>query len=206
MKKIAILFVACLLSTLAMAQSNIYRASTYWQRLDGSADKIEWMTMSSGGADCIPLWNGTDPTATCVTLGTGLTKSGTVLNGTSVTAFNYGTPSARTLTLGTAYQASDNTKAAVITVSPQCGATLSLTTGQTCTMQARIGVSGLTCSSGTIVGTWTNGNTGSLSIGLNLTQTIGSPGDIKLPTGAYFVLCQVSGTITLNQVVDQSAG
>lgn len=127
------------------------------------------------------------------------------IQGNSAPTFNFGSPVTRMLALSTVYQAADNTKAAIVTVSASCGATLTLTTGGTCILQARIGTSTLTCSNGTPVATWTNGNTGSLTIGLNLTQTIGSPGDIKLPIGAYFILCPVSGTFTI-AAIDQTAG
>lgn len=124
----------------------------------------------------------------------------------TVTQFNFGSPNARTLAVSTAYQATDPTKAAVVTVSPQCSATITLSSGSTCTMQARIGASGLTCSTGTVVAQWTNGNTGTLTVGLNLTQIIGGPGDIKLPIGGWFILCPTAGTFTINSAVDQSAG
>lgn len=124
----------------------------------------------------------------------------------TVTQFNYGTPGARTLSLSTAYQANDPSKAADITVSPQCTASITLVTGSTCTMQARVGTVGITCSTGVVVVQWTNGNTGTLTIGLALNQIVGAPGGIKLPIGAYFILCATSGTFTINAAVDQSAG
>lgn len=124
----------------------------------------------------------------------------------TVTAFNFGAVNTRTLTIGTAFQALDPTKAAVVTLSPSCGATLTLSGGTTCTMQARVGTSSLTCSTGSVVATWTNGNTGALTIGLSLTQTIAGPGAIFLPIGAYAILCATSGTFTLTTAVDQSAG
>lgn len=124
----------------------------------------------------------------------------------TVTAFNFGMPSARTLGLSTAYQANDATKASIITVSPQCTASITLVTGATCVIQARIGTASLTCSTGTPVATWANGNTGTLTIGLALNQIVGAPGAINLPSGAYFILCPVSGTFTINSAVDQPAG
>lgn len=120
--------------------------------------------------------------------------------------FNFSAPTARTLSVSTAYQATDNAKAAILTISPQCTASITLVTGSTCTMQARIGASGITCSTGTPVATWTNGNTGTLTVGLALNQIVGAPGDIKLPIGGYFILCVTSGTFTINTAVDQAAG
>lgn len=119
--------------------------------------------------------------------------------------FNFGLPVARTLALSTAYQATNPAKAAVVTVSPQCTASLNLTTGGTCTLQARIAMAGLTCSTGTVVATWTNGNTGTLTVGLGLNQTVGSPYGINLPVGASFILCPTAGTFTLT-ASEQTAG
>lgn len=126
--------------------------------------------------------------------------------GTPAPTFNFSAPSARTLVVSTAYQATDPAKAAVITVSPQCTAALTLVTGSTCSMQARVGAAGLTCSTGTPVLQWVNGNTGALTVGLALNQIVGAPGDVKLPIGAYFILCPTAGTFTINTAVDQSAG
>ncbi|VVE00392.1 hypothetical protein PIN31115_02073 [Pandoraea iniqua] len=121
-------------------------------------------------------------------------------------AFNFGAPNVRSLAVGTAFQATDTTKAAIVTVSPQCTAAITLSGGSTCTLQARVGATGVTCSTGTVVGTWTNGNTGTLTIGLALNQTVGGPGSINLPAGAFAILCATSGTFTVPNAVDQSAG
>ena len=126
-------------------------------------------------------------------------------NGTNAPQFNYGAPIARTLAVSTSYQATDTTKAAEISISPQCTASISLAGGSTCTLQVRLSATTATCSTGTVVAAWTNGNTGTLTVGLSLNQIIGSPGGIKLPIGYYFVLCAVSGTFT-NASVEQSAG
>lgn len=119
---------------------------------------------------------------------------------------NYGTPGARSLSTSTSYQASNTAKAAEISISPSCGAALSISGGATCTLEARIHSSAVTCSTGTVVATWTNGNTGTLTIGLNTLQTIGAPYALKLPIGWHFILCPLSGSPTLATVVDQSAG
>lgn len=126
--------------------------------------------------------------------------------GTTPGPFNYGSISTRTFAVSTAYQATDNTKAAVVKVSPSCTASLSLTAGGTCTIQARVGTSGLTCSTGTVLATWTNANTGTLTIGLGLNQTVGSPGNIELAIGEYFILCATSGTFTIANGTDRSQG
>lgn len=125
--------------------------------------------------------------------------------GTPAPTFNFGLPAVRTLALTTPYQATNPAKPAIVTVSPQCSASLTLAGGTTCTLQARIGVAPLTCSSGTVVATWTNGNTGALTVGLSLNQIVGAPYGINLPTGASFILCPTAGTFTVT-AAEQSAG
>lgn len=125
--------------------------------------------------------------------------------GTPAPVFNFGAPNTRTLAVSTAYQATDITKAAIATISPQCSAAITVGGGSTCTLQARIAASSLTCSTGVIVAQWTNGNTGTLVVGVALNQIVGAPGDVKLPIGWYFILCPVSGTFTVS-AVDQTAG
>lgn len=125
--------------------------------------------------------------------------------GTPAPTFNYGLPVARTLALSTSYQATNTAKPAIVTISPVCSASLTLAGGTTCTLQARIGTAPLTCSSGVVVATWTNGNTGALTVGLSLNQIVGAPYGINLPTGASFILCPTAGTFTVT-AVEQSAG
>ena len=125
--------------------------------------------------------------------------------GTPAPTFNYGLPAARTIALTTAYQATNTAKPAIVTVSPQCTASLSIAGGTTCSLQARIGTAPLTCSSGVVVATWTNGNTGALTVGLSMNQIIGAPYGINLPTGASFILCPTAGTFTVS-AAEQSAG
>jgi len=125
--------------------------------------------------------------------------------GTPAPTFSFGLPAARTLALTTPYQATNPAKPAIVTVSPSCTASLTLAGGSTCSMQVRIGVAPLTCTSGTVVATWTNGNTGALSVGLALSQTVGAPYGINLPTGASFILCPTAGTFTVT-AAEQIAG
>lgn len=126
--------------------------------------------------------------------------------GTSAAPFNFGLPVARTLNVSTAYQAADPSKASVITVSPSCTASLSLTAGGTCVMQVRVAATAPTCSTGALYGVWSNANTGTLTVGLGLNQKVGAPGTIHLPIGGYFILCPSGGTFTIDAAVDQSAG
>lgn len=120
--------------------------------------------------------------------------------GAAAPTFNFGSPVTRTLIAGTAYQANDTTKPSIVTVTPTCTNSTTVLAASTCTLQARVGVSGLTCSSGTVVGTWNS----AYSLGLLLTNVSAYPGDIKLPAGAYFILCATAGTSTI-AAVDQTA-
>jgi len=121
--------------------------------------------------------------------------------GTAAPTFNFGSPTARTLAMSTAYQATDQSKAAIITVTASCTNATTVLAASACTMNARVGTSGLTCSTGTVVGTWTS----TYALGLLLTNTSGSPFDVKLPIGSYFILCPTAGTFTI-ATIDQSAG
>lgn len=124
--------------------------------------------------------------------------------GTSITAFNFGAINMRTFAVATDYQATDPTKAATVKISPSCTAALSLTAGGTCSIQARVGATALTCSTGTVIATWSNANTGTLTIGLGLNQLVGSPGNIELAIGEHFIMCATSGTFTLANGIDRA--
>lgn len=117
-------------------------------------------------------------------------------------AFDFGYPSARSLSVSTSYQATDPSKAAIVTVSPQCVNSTTVIAASACTMQVRVHNTTASCASGTVIATWTS----TYALGLLLTNTSGSPIDIKLPAGAHFILCPTAGTFTINAAVDQSAG
>lgn len=122
--------------------------------------------------------------------------------GAAAPTFNFGTPTARTIAVSTAYQATDITKADIVTVSASCQNTTTVLASSACTIQVRqAAAAGLTCSTGTVTQTWTS----LVNLGLVFTQTSGSPFDIKLPIGGYFILCATSGTFTIS-AVEQSAG
>lgn len=120
------------------------------------------------------------------------------------TPFNFAFPSTRTAALSTDLQSGTPTKATIITITPTCPAALSLSGGNTCAMELRMGASALTCSTGTVVLGWTNGNTGTLTIGLNTVQTIGSGGVLHLPINGHFILCPISGMFTVVTAVEQA--
>lgn len=122
--------------------------------------------------------------------------------GAAAPTFNFGAPTARTLAVSTQYQAADVTKPAITTISPSCVNATTLLASSACTIQVRQASSaGLTCSTGTVSMTWSS----TVQLGLVFNQTSGSPFDVKIPTGGYFILCPTAGTFTIN-AVEQTAG
>lgn len=156
-------------------------------------------------------WDGTTISAAAVPMGS-ITWSGTTSqyirgDGSLATlptnTVNYGDPSARTLAMSTVYQATDPSKATVVTVSPSCTNTTTVLASSTCTMTVhQSSLSSVSCSTGTVVSTWNS----AVPLGLVFTQTSGSPFDIKLGIGRYFIMCPVTGTFTVTTAVDQTIG
>lgn len=145
-----------------------------------------------------------NPTGTTAQYIRGDGSLATLPQGNAIPTLNFGARTLRTFAASTEYQATDPTKPAIIKISPSCTAALSLTAGGTCTLQARVSASTLTCATGDVVATWTNANTGTLTIGLGLNQTIGSPANIELATGERFILCPTAGTFTLANGIDRA--
>lgn len=125
------------------------------------------------------------------------------------TAFNYGTPNTRTLSLNTAYQCTDNTKPCLFTVTVSCPITASILGAVTCSGEIRIGSANTVAggSTGTIVGPISTTVGGLLS----LQNTAYETKTIALPTGWYLAVRQPTsptggaGTLTVPAAFDQSA-
>lgn len=117
-----------------------------------------------------------------------------------------GAPTSRSVALATAYQATTNTKAAFVTLTLNCDATLSLVGGTNCAGEVRIGNSNAVATGGgTAVATYRNQNTGALTVGLSLTQGIANTIPVFLPAGWYFAVRQTAGSgLSVATVVDQS--
>lgn len=206
MKKLMVLLLFLLFPVLSWADCTNQPYGIYLSLLNSNASSYICDELDEIGSDAIFIYDYTDHYAYEVHIGSGLSYNhSTKTLSASSSQFNLGDPTTRTLSVSTAYQANDPPKAALITLSPTCPATLNLTTGQTCTLTARVSSTTPTCSTGTAFMTWTNGNTGALTIGLGLTQTVGSPGTIPLGVGRYFILCATSGTFTLGNIMDQTA-
>lgn len=119
----------------------------------------------------------------------------------------FGTPNARTLSLATAYQATDPTRPAFATVNLSSSAAISLTGGTTNTATLVIAATNAVASgTGTVIGRYANSNTGTLTIGLNLNTIYGGAISFALPIGWYFAVLQTSGTVTITSAFDQAVG
>jgi len=116
-------------------------------------------------------------------------------------AFNFSMPSTRTLAVSTSYQATDTSKAAVITPSLACTNATTVLAASACTAQVRMHTSAVTCSTGTVALTVSQ----TVNLGLLFTQAQTVPAPIMLPAGAHFILCPTAGTFTVS-AVEQSAG
>lgn len=122
--------------------------------------------------------------------------------GAASTPFNFSAPVARTLAVSTQYQATDPTRAVFVTVTASCTNATTVVASSACTLQVRQSpTAGLTCSTGVVSMTWTS----TVQLGLVFTQTSGSPLQVRVPIGGYFILCPVAGTFTLTSV-EQSVG
>lgn len=120
---------------------------------------------------------------------------------------SFGSPTTRTLSLATAYQATNTAKPAIVTVNITSTANLSLSGGTTNSATVLIGSTNAVASgTGTIMCPYSNSSTGSLTIGLN-TNTISTLScTVALPTGWYFAIRQTAGTVTITSAFDQQVG
>lgn len=115
-----------------------------------------------------------------------------------------GTPTSRSLSLSTAYQATTSANAAVVTVNLTSSASLTLTTGTTNTASVIIGsTTAVASGTGTTIGQYSNSLTGSLVIGLNVSTSSQSPITFALPAGWYFAVIQGTGSVTISSAFDQ---
>ena len=118
-----------------------------------------------------------------------------------------GSPNTRTLSLATAYQASNNAKPAIVTINLNSTASLSLTAGTTNTANIVIGsTSAVASGTGTVVATYANSLTGTLVVGLAINTQSAYTASFALPSGWYFALIQTGGTVSITSAFDQQVG
>lgn len=116
-----------------------------------------------------------------------------------------GDATSRSLSLATAYQATDNSKAAMVMVNLTSIAGLTLGGGTTNTADVLIGATtGVASGTGSIVGRYRNTLTGTLVIGLAINTDSAQCISFLIPIGWYFAIRQTSGTVVINSAFDQS--
>lgn len=119
----------------------------------------------------------------------------------------FSVPNTRTLSLATAYQASDPTKPATVTLNLSSTASLSLAVGTTNTADILIGsTTAVATGTGTVIAKYSNSLTGTLVVGLALNTASASPIMFALPIGWYFAIRQTGGTVTITSAYDQAVG
>lgn len=118
-----------------------------------------------------------------------------------------GSPNALAPSLATAYQASDPTRAAVVTINLSSAAGLSLTSGETHTADVLIGsTNAVAGGTGTVAGKYNNSLTGVLGVGLGVNVASANPIVFTLPIGWYYAVRQTSGTVSIVSAFDQAIG
>lgn len=125
----------------------------------------------------------------------------------AVTPFAVGAPNSRSLSLATAYQATDNTKPAMVTVNLTSTANFSLSGGTTNSADVVIGsTNAVAVGTGTVVGKYSNSVTGTIAVGLNLNSVAANTYILVLPAGWFFAVRTTAGSVTVTSAFDQSAG
>lgn len=118
-----------------------------------------------------------------------------------------GSPNSRSLTLATAFQATDSTRPAIVSVNLASTSSLTLSGGTTASADIVIGSTNAVASgTGTTIGKYSNGLTGTLVVGLAINAAQTTPCTFALPIGWFFAIRQTAGTITITSAFDQAVG
>jgi hypothetical protein len=118
-----------------------------------------------------------------------------------------GIPNPLTPAAATAYQATNSRQPAVVTVNLTSAAALTLSGGSTNSAQIVIGATNaVAAGTGTVVGLYSNSNTGSLSLGLNISTVQAVPVSFSLPVGWFWAWRITAGTVTVTSAFDQAIG
>jgi hypothetical protein len=119
----------------------------------------------------------------------------------------FGTPNSRTLSLATAYQATDNAKPAFVVVNLQATPSLTLGGGSTNTADVVMGATNAVASgAGSQVGKFNQSLTGTIVIGVAVNAAGITTVPIALPAGWWFAIRQTGGTVAIVNAFDQSVG
>lgn len=120
-----------------------------------------------------------------------------------------GPPSAVSVILATAFQASDPTKQAIISLNLVSSANMSLAGGTTITGDVIIGpTAAVAGGTGTLIGKYRNSITGTVVIGVNMATDSGQFFAFLLPTGWFYAVRQtsVAGPLVVTSAYEQLVG
>ena len=122
-----------------------------------------------------------------------------------------GTPNVRSMSLGNAYQATDTSKPAVVTINLVSLASQALLSVAQASQVGEVIIgstsAAVTGATGTKIGVYENTQGGVLVVGLTLTQRVGSTVVFPLPAGWYFGVRQTTGAnLSITSAFDQSLG
>lgn len=130
-----------------------------------------------------------------------------LINKPTITPFAFGSPNVRTVSLATAYQATDPSKASVVTVTLQAQSAISLTGANNNEGTIVLGsTSAVASGTGTTIANYKNNLGGGLVVGLNLNIQTAQTYTIAMPAGWYFAVRQTTGTgLAVVSAFDQAA-
>lgn len=146
----------------------------------------------------------TDPINSDWTASSGLAQ---ILNKPNIPgAIIVGNPNSRSVSLSTAYQATDITKSAIITLNLISAPSITLGGGTTNIGEVRIGTNNSVSSGGgTAVGAYRSSLTGTLVLGVAITMDSVNTITFALPAGWYFAVRQTTGSgLAVTSAFDQS--
>ncbi len=114
-------------------------------------------------------------------------------------------PNPVALSLATAYQATDPTKAAVLSINLNSVASITLGGGTINTADVLIGATSAVASgTGTIIGRYRNTLSGAVIVGVGINSDCISQIQFVLPIGWFYAVRQTAGTIVIVSAFDQS--
>lgn len=118
-----------------------------------------------------------------------------------------GSPNARTIVAATAYQATDITKPALVTVNLTSTASFSVGGGSTNSVNIVMGsTNAVAGGTGTTLEKYANSSTATVAVGVNVTSVGAAPCSFALPIGWWFAILVTAGSVTITSAFDQSIG
>jgi hypothetical protein len=118
-----------------------------------------------------------------------------------------GSPSTRSLSQNTAYQATNSSLGAIEIITISSSAAVTISGGATNTANILVGTtSGVATGTGTTVASYSNSMTGTLVVGVSVTNGSNTTFSIFVPAGQYFSINSGSGSVSIVSVIEQSIG